>query len=410
MPQSIDAPAKNSSRTLPGPSVDTLRTDQIEGALQRAVSYFDSLGYQPFPFQREAWRHYLEGNSGLVNAPTGSGKTLSLLMPIALQGLIESELQAGARKGPLGMRAIWISPIRALTKEIASSAETTLAGLGLDWEVAIRSGDTSSSERAKQKRRPPQILVTTPESLQLMLSSAGHAELLSKLRCVVVDEWHELMGSKRGVQTELALSRLRALRPQLRVWGISATIGNLQQGLDVLLANTVQPERRVMVRAEVEKYTEIETVMPEEIERFPWAGHLGIAMLQEVLPILLASSSTIIFTNTRSQCEIWYQRLLAADPELAGQIAMHHGSIDRELRDWVEDAIHTEKLKVVVATSSLDLGVDFRPVETIVQIGSPKGVARFMQRAGRSGHRPGATSSIYFVPTHSLELIEASAL
>ncbi len=382
-----------------------LSPDDVTALLDRGSAYFESLGFEPFPFQVQSWRAYLNGGSGLVNAPTGSGKTFSLLVPILLEGL-----RADGAEVPHGLRAIWIAPIRALTKEIASAAERAINGLGLNWGVGIRSGDTPSAERAKQRRRPPQILITTPESLHLLLSSAGYPETFARLRAVVVDEWHELLGTKRGVQLELAVSRLTGLVPDLHLWGISATIGNLPQALEVLLAGFVPREERVLVRARIDKYTSMMTLMPEEIERFPWAGHLGIAMLEQVVPIVRGSGSTIIFTNTRSQCEIWYQKLLEVDPDLAGQIAMHHGSIDRELRDWVEEAIHTERLKAVVATSSLDLGVDFRPVETIVQIGSPKGVARFLQRAGRSGHRPGVESRIYFVPTHSLELIEASAL
>ena len=392
---------------------------EVDALLARGRAYFAERGYEPFPFQENTWRAYLEGKSGLVNAPTGSGKTFSLIVPILLEGLASTQnspqnssppASETKRSSPKGLRAIWISPIRALTKEIAAAAEQAVNGLGLDWEVGVRTGDTSSADRAKMKRRPPQILITTPESLHLMLASKGYAEVFARLRAVVVDEWHELMGTKRGVQMELGLSRLRGLVPDLHVWGISATIGNLAQAQDVLLADTVPEARKVLIRAEVTKYTGMETILPAEIEKFPWAGHYGMTMLRQVLPVIHASGSTIIFTNTRAQCELWYQKLLDVDAELAGQIAMHHGSIDRELRDWVEDAIHTEKLKAVVATSSLDLGVDFRPVETIVQIGSPKGVARFLQRAGRSGHRPGAESKIYFVPTHSLELIEASAL
>jgi len=387
---------------------------ELDQLIDRGRAYFTSRGFDPFPFQENTWRAYLAGKSGLVNAPTGSGKTYSLIIPLMLEALapqvLAKALPSKKEKKQSGLRAIWISPIRALTKEIASAAEQAALGLGLDWEIGIRTGDTSSSDRARMKRRPPQILITTPESLHLMLASKGHPQLFSQLRAVVVDEWHELMGTKRGVQMELALSRLRGMVADLHVWGISATIGNLETALDVLLARTVAPEQKVLIRADVKKYTGMETILPEEIEKFPWAGHYGMSMLREVIPVIHSSGSTIIFTNTRSQCEIWYQKLLDTDSDLAGQIAMHHGSISRELRDWVEDAIHTERLKAVVATSSLDLGVDFRPVETIVQIGSPKGVARFLQRAGRSGHRPGAESKIYFVPTHSLELIEASAL
>ena len=377
--------------------------------IQPALDFFAQKGWQPFPFQRQTRDAYLAGKSGLVNAPTGSGKTYSLFLPILLEFLKDkTPQQAAAEKN--GLQAIWITPIRALTKEIKLSGERAVAALGLNWRVAVRSGDTKTSERTKQRKTPPEVLITTPESLHLLLASNDYSRFFRDLKCVVVDEWHELIGTKRGVQIELALSRLRAKQPALKTWGISATIGNIEEAVQVLLGHTYAPDTTEIIRADIHKKIEIKTVLPDKIERFPWAGHLGISLLPKVLPLIYQSKTTLIFTNTRAQCEIWYQRLLEADEDLAGIIAMHHGSVSRELRDWVENALHTEQLKAVVCTSSLDLGVDFRPVETIIQIGSPKGVARFMQRAGRSGHRPGATSRIYFVPTHSLELIEASAL
>jgi ATP-dependent Lhr-like helicase len=339
-----------------------------------------------------------------------------------LPGLTQSDgrRRAGSQDQPKskekrpGLRAIWITPIRALTREIQAAAQRAATDLGLDWDIAIRSGDTATKERTRQRKTPPQILITTPESLHLLLASKEYDKLFADLRVLIADEWHELLGSKRGVLLELALSRLRGLRGEaFRTWGISATIGNLEEARDVLLGNYPGADPLTagrIIRAQHEKQTEVITLMPEKIERFPWAGHLGISMLEQVIPIIYGSGSTLIFTNTRAQCEIWYHRLLEADPDLAGALAMHHGSIARATRDWVEDALHTGILKAVVCTSSLDLGVDFRPVETIVQIGSPKGVARFLQRAGRSGHRPGARSTIYFVPTHSLEILEASAL
>jgi len=178
--------------------------------------------------------------------------------------------------------------------------------------------------------------------------------------------------------------------------------------MDVLLG--YDERKKKIVRSEIQKKLEVESVLPDEVEEFPWAGYLGIKLLHKIIPIIRSSKTTLIFTNTRSQTEIWFQKILEHYPEFAGEIALHHGSIDREIRDWVEDALHKGKLKVVVCTSSLDLGVDFRPVETVIQIGSPKGVARFIQRAGRSGHQPDAVSKIYFVPTHSLELVEGAAL
>lgn len=427
---------------------------QQEQLLQRARDWFAQQNWTPFPFQEEAWRRYLAGESGLVNAPTGSGKTYSLVIPILLEFIKnqpQSSPSGGAERGhhpspltpqggtasqhppsggtgggqevpPGGIRGLWITPIRALTKEIQQSAQRAIQGLGLNWTVGVRSGDTSSSERTKQKEKPPELLITTPESLHLMLASKGYPQLFKNLKSVIVDEWHELIGSKRGVQVELALSRMHALLPELKVWGISATIGNMEEAIAVLLAQPPDPPKGNRRPPSTErvvsplggagglKKIEVISVLPDEIETFPWAGHLGIKLADKVLPIIENSKSTLIFTNTRAFCERWYQTLLEIQPDLAGAIAMHHGSLSREIRDWVENALHEGSLKAVVATSSLDLGVDFRPVETVVQVGSPKGVARFLQRAGRSGHQPGATSRIYFVPTHSLELLEGAAL
>ncbi|MEM9835252.1 MAG: ligase-associated DNA damage response DEXH box helicase [Bacteroidota bacterium] len=368
-----------------------------------AHQWFAQQGWQAFPFQMATWEAYLRGQSGVVNAPTGSGKTYSLIIPILLEAL------ADPSSSGRGLRAIWITPIRALTREIQGAAQRAAQALGLDWNIAIRSGDTSATERNRQRKKPPELLITTPESLHLLLASKDRDKLFSQLKVLVADEWHELMGSKRGILIELALSKMRHLSPTLKTWGISATIGNLSEAVEILLPQ-LPAHKRCLIKADIQKEVEIVTVLPDEIETFPWAGHLGIKLLEKVIPIVRDSGSTLIFTNTRAQCEIWYQRLLEADPDLAGLIAMHHGSIDRELRDWVEDALHEGTLKAVVCTSSLDLGVDFRPVETIVQIGSPKGVARFLQRAGRSGHRPGAKSIIHFVPTNTIEIIEAAAL
>lgn len=372
--------------------------------IQPASNWFASLGWQPQPFQLEAWQAYLAGKSGLVNAPTGSGKTYSLIIPALLEGLANSQKQSAK-----GLQLIWLTPIRALAKEIYLATNRAIEGLGSDWEVGIRTGDTSSAQRAKQKKQMPQILITTPESLHLMLCQKGYDKVFKNLKSIVADEWHELVGSKRGVQVELALSRLKHITKKLKIWGISATIGNLDQAKEILMGTDYLPEA-VTVKADIQKEVLIETVFPDEIENFPWAGHMGTKLLEKVIPIINNSKSTLIFTNTRNQSEIWYQRLLDAAPELSGIIAMHHGSISHELRNWVEEQLHIGNLKVVVCTSSLDLGVDFRPVETIVQIGSPKGVSRFLQRAGRSGHQPGKPSKIYFVPTHSLEIIEGAAL
>jgi len=376
--------------------------------LKIGKDWFASMNWSPFPFQLNTWRAYLEGHNGLVNAPTGSGKTYSLLIPVLLEFIRNNpdfKTQANS-----GLQVIWITPIRALSKEIELSAIRAIDGLGLPWRVGVRSGDTSLKERAKQREKPPELLITTPESLHLLLAQKGYPEFFKKLKSIVADEWHELMGSKRGVQVELAISRLKTISSALKIWGISATIGNMDQALEALLGNYFQEQKYRVIKADLEKRIEVISILPDSLERMPWSGHLGIQLLEKVIEIVKASTSTLIFTNTRSFAEIWYHKMLDSAPELSGLMAMHHGSISQELRSWVEEQLHEGKLKAVVCTSSLDLGVDFRPVETVIQVGGPKGVARFLQRAGRSGHQPGAVSRIYFVPTHALELIEAAAI
>jgi len=377
-------------------------------AIAPGVDWFQQQGWQPFPFQQEVWEAYLSGESGLLNAPTGSGKTYALWIPCLLEFICQypkdfSECSTN------GLQVIWITPLKALAKDIHSAMERAAEGLEVPWRVAVRSGDTSSGERQKQLRRMPECLITTPESLHLLLAQKQSSRHFKKLKCVIVDEWHELMGSKRGVQMELALSRLRTIQPDLKTWGVSATIGNLVQARDVLLGGEATQTSRI-VKANIKKDIKVASILPDEMEKFPWAGHLGIRLLPKILPILEESQTTLLFTNTRAQTEIWYQTLLDKVPDLAGQMAMHHGSLDPQVRSWVEEALHQGILKLVVCTSSLDLGVDFRPVETVIQVGSPKGISRFLQRAGRSGHRPGATSRIYFLPTHALELIESAAI
>lgn len=374
-----------------------------------AESWFQAQGWNPFAFQKQTWRAFLQGKHGLLNAPTGSGKTYALWFPIVLNYIKENPKYKTQHKK--GLKAIWITPLRALSQEIKQSAERVTADLETQMTVGIRTGDTTPKERAAQKKQMPDLLITTPESLQLLLASKGYHNIFKNCSAIVVDEWHELLGSKRGVQMELGLSRLRAISKNLRIWGISATIGNLEQARQVLLGpSSLALENSVMIKANLKKKITVKSIIPKEMETFPWRGHLGIRLLEDVVPIINKSKTTLLFTNTRSQCEIWFQKILEKHPEYAGEIAMHHGSINKDTRVWVENAIRNESLKAVVCTSSLDLGVDFAPVETVVQIGGPKGIARFLQRAGRSGHRPGKESVIYFLPTHAIELVEASAL
>lgn len=410
-------------------------------ALKLVRRWFAGRGWTAFDFQTQAWRAYLRGRSGLINAPTGLGKTLAAWMGPIGEAWAEACDESRAGRGAANaaqpanapqhgkarardqcepLRVLWLTPLRALATDTLASLQEPLEradGLPeLNWSVELRTGDTPASLKAKQRDRLPTALITTPESLSLLLSYPGAEARLGTLRAVIVDEWHELLSSKRGTQTELALARLRSLCPGLRTWGMSATIGNLEEAMRALVgascSQTGLPIDATMVRSSASKRIELNTVLPDDAERFTWAGHLGIKLSPKVLDHIERSParSMLMFCNTRSQAEIWFKRMLDERPELLGHVAIHHGSLDRDLRGRVEQLLDEGRLKCVVCTSSLDLGIDFRPVDEVLQLGSPKGVARLLQRAGRSGHRPGAVSRITGVPTNAFELVEFAAV
>ena len=363
-------------------------------------SWFERRGWTPLPFQEHSWTAYLEGRSGLIQVPTGSGKTFAAVMgPIA-------RMLAETGDHP-GIRLLYITPLRALSRDLALAIREPISEMRWPLRVGIRNGDSSSSERSKQLKSPPQILVTTPESLTLLLSNSKAEELFRHLDTVVLDEWHELMGSKRGTQTELCLSWLRQQRPSLQTWAISATIGNLAQAARHALGTNGEP---VIIGGAPARVTEIRSLLPETIDGFPWAGHLGLRMYEDLVAAMNPGISTLLFTNTRNQSERWFQCLRFACPEMEGALALHHSAIDRSEREAIEASVKAGTIRWVVCTSSLDLGVDFQPVEQVVQIGSPKNLARLLQRAGRSAHLPGGTSQVLFMPTNALELLELSAV
>ncbi|OWQ90731.1 DNA ligase-associated DEXH box helicase [Roseateles aquatilis] len=449
-------------------------------ARARVDAWLAARGWTPFPFQHRVWDEMARGRSGMLHSSTGSGKTLAVWLGALAALRDEVGATARGRGGkPLGppLTVLWITPMRALAADTLRALEAPMAALCPGWTAGLRSGDTTSAQRAAQDRRLPTVLVTTPESLSLLLSRADARDQLGRTRLVVVDEWHELMGNKRGVQTQLALARLRRFRgggdaraadadadadadpaalvartdhashaasadhadpadpvdhagyanranranranhanhadrlPALMTWGLSATLGNLDEALRTLLG--VGPDvtaNAALVQGETDKTLIIDTLLPATAERFAWAGHMGLRMLPQVVEAIEASASCLVFTNMRSQAERWYRALLEARPDWAGVLALHHGSLDREVREWVELGLKEGRVKAAVCTSSLDLGVDFLPVDRVLQIGSAKGVARLVQRAGRSGHAPGRPSRITLVPTHSLELVEAAA-
>lgn len=382
-------------------NINNLTTFENTNGYKIIQNWMSDKGISPFKFQIQTWQKFGNGYSGMVVAPTGFGKTYSVFLALISDFLNHPDQYKN------GLKMIWITPLRSLSKDIAKAMQEAIDEIGLDWTVGVRNGDTDPKVRQQQVKNMPEILVATPESLQLLLGQKNHQRFFTNLQTIVVDEWHELLGSKRGVLVELGISQLRKYVPKMKIWGISATIGNLDEAMQVLIPYNI---KKTKVTAKEHKKIEILPVFPDEVEILPWAGHLGHKLADKVVPIILNSKSTIVFTNTRSQSEMWYQLLLEAYPDFAGQIAIHHSSIDTHLRIWIEENLSNGKLKAVVSTSSLDLGIDFKPVDTVIQIGSAKGVARFLQRAGRSGHSPFETSKIYCVPTHSLELIEVSAL
>lgn len=364
-------------------------------------SWFKKRNWTPREFQRNAWSAYLHGQNGLISVSTGFGKTYAGCLGAIAQMVVSGEKAAG-------IHILYISPLRALSSDIIKNLREPIEDMNLPYTIEGRTGDTTAYERARQKKNPPSILVTTPESFNLLLISEEYREALKKCRLVVIDEWHELMGNKRGVQIQLCLSHLRSLSPKIKVWGLSATLGNPKLAGEVL--NGGHLNHFSFITEKVSKEIDIQCLLPDEIDSFPWSGHMGTAMMEKVVNHIDLTHSCLVFTNTRNQAERWFTEIAALRPEWEHLMALHHSSVSREIRERIEQDIKTGALKLVVCTSSLDLGVDFPKVERVYQIGSPKSISRFIQRAGRSGHTPEGVPRIYFVPTHALELYEYLAV
>ena len=364
--------------------------------MDKLEKWFKNKGWTPFPFQKEAWTKTREGKNGLVSVPTGAGKTYAAY----LGPLIDIYEQ-----GEEGLQILYITPLKALARDIEKALKLPVEELELGLSVEARTGDTPASRKARQKKKQPHILLTTPESLSILQADPAHREFFAKLKYVIIDEWHELSGTKRGLLLELSLSHLRSFIPHLSVWVLSATLGNLQEAAQALLGNPFET-----IKADLPRPVIIHPVLPNSLHEIPWAGFMGIQLLPELLKILDINKPTLLFTNTRSQAERWFQAIADAKPEWKKQMALHHGSIDKKVRHATEDGIKEGTLSLVIATSSLDLGVDFPSVERVVQIGSCKGIARLIQRAGRATHQPMQPCHIYMVPSHALEIAEIRAV
>ncbi len=362
--------------------------------------FFKRNNWVPLDFQIESWESYLKGESGIIQVPTGYGKTYAALMgPL---------LKLRELKCLKGINILLVTPLKALSRDLKKSIHNAIQFFDPNITVGIRNGDTSNYEKRKQIINPPNILITTPESLTLLIANKESNKLFSNLFSIIIDEWHELMGCKRGNQCELALSWLRGNNQNIQIWGMSATIGNIEEATSSILG--LSSKKPKIIKSNLVKNIEIKSIIPNNIGTFPWSGHLGIKSHKSLLKEMDKDKSTLIFTNTRNQSERWFQCLRYFNPDMEDNIALHHGSLDKEARKYVEEGVKEGTIKWVVCTSSLDLGVDFQPVDQIIQIGSAKNIGRLIQRAGRSAHKPGGISKILFMPTNALELIEISAM
>ena len=366
--------------------------------------WFQSRGWKPFGYQTESWEAYTAGKSGLILLPTGSGKTYA-----AMGGPLVDLRSQPDRKVGEQLTVLYLSPLKALVRDLELAIRLPLTELGWNYSVESRTGDTDSATKRRQRESLPHVLLTTPESLALLVTQPGWRDRVKNLRAIVLDEWHELLGSKRGSLLELTLARLRAAAPDARTWAVSATIADPELALEVALGSE-PPEGRVIVRSDHRREIVVRAIQPSTPDDLPWFGFSGLSRVPEVIAELDPAQTTLLFTNTRSQAELWFREILRRRPEWERLIGLHHGSIESEERERIERAVKAGTLPFVVATSSLDLGVDFPTVEKVIQIGSVKGVARATQRAGRAFHRPGEKTRLTVVPTHFFEYLEVSAL
>ncbi|WP_372073628.1 ligase-associated DNA damage response DEXH box helicase [Tistrella mobilis] len=357
------------------------------------AGWFAARGWTPHPHQLRMLAAADAGLPVLLIAPTGAGKTLGGFLP----GLARAA--AGEVAGRLD--TIYISPLKALAADIARNLEQPIAEMGLGLQVGVRTGDTDQRTRERQRRSPPELLLTTPESLALMLSYADAPRIFGRLATVIVDEVHAIAGTKRGDLLALGLARLKSLSPGLRVVGLSATVAD-----EEAVRRWVDP-RAVIVRGREAAQAEVSLLIPEG-ERVPWAGHLARHAMAGVYQAIRDHGTTLVFVNTRAQAELVFQELWHLNEDGLA-IALHHGSLAAEQRRKVEAAMAEGRLRAVVATSSLDLGIDWAAVDLVMQIGAPKGVSRLVQRIGRANHRLDLASKAILVPANRFEVLECRA-
>ncbi|MEA2857535.1 MAG: ATP-dependent helicase Lhr and Lhr-like helicase [Methylobacteriaceae bacterium] len=365
------------------------------------LDWFAARGWTPRGHQLELVAQAEAGESALLVAPTGAGKTLAGFLPSLVELTSRARHKPGTKRR--GLHTLYISPLKALAIDVARNLKTPVEEMGLPIRIETRTGDTSPSKRQRQRRDPPDMLLTTPEQLALLLASPDAQFLFGDLQRVVLDELHALVTSKRGDLLSLGLARLRSLAPQMTVIGLSATVrdpddlrrwlvGSGKLAALVTAPPGAQPDLRVL----------------DTSERLPWAGHSAVHALREIYDAIRAANMTLVFVNTRAQAEFVFQELWRMNDD-ALAIALHHGSLDAGQRRRVEEAMAAGRLKAVVCTSTLDLGIDWGAVDLVINVGAPKGSSRLMQRIGRANHRLDEPSRAILVPANRFEVLECVA-
>ena len=370
------------------------------------IDWFGAKGWQPRAHQLELLGRVQGGESMLLIAPTGAGKTLAGFLP----SLTDLAMRARRKPGEAhrGVHTLYISPLKALAVDIKRNLETPVAEMGLPISIETRTGDTPQHKRQRQKLIPPEILLTTPEQLALLIAAGDAARFFEDLEVVIFDELHSLVTSKRGHLLALGLARLRRFRPELKAIGLSATVAEPDELRRWLVSQGPMGEIHMSGVIEVAGGAKPEITILKSRERVPWSGHSARYAMSEVYDAIRAHQTTLLFVNTRSQAELLFQELWKINDDSL-PIALHHGSLDVSQRRKVEQAMAANALRAVVATSTLDLGIDWGDVDLVVHIGAPKGASRLAQRIGRSNHRMDEPSKAILVPANRFEVLECQA-
>nr|WP_026782027.1 ligase-associated DNA damage response DEXH box helicase [Pleomorphomonas koreensis] len=369
-------------------------------------AWFASRGWQPRAHQLALIEHGLAGRSVLLIAPTGAGKTLAGFLPTLVDLAARPKWKPGTRRR--GIHTLYVSPLKALAVDIERNLETPVAGIGLDVAIETRTGDTSASRRQRQKLIPPDILLTTPEQLALLLAGSDAETFFEDLKTVILDELHALVTSKRGDLLALGLARLRAIAPQMRTVGLSATVADPDELRAWLVPQAPDAPPALSEIVTVAGGAKPDIRIFEADESIPWAGHSARYAYDGLLAEIGRHRMTLIFVNTRSQAEMIFSELWRIN-EATLPIALHHGSLDVGQRRKVEAAMADGRLRAVVATSTLDLGIDWGDIDLVIHVGAPKGASRLAQRVGRANHRMDEPSKALLVPANRFEVLECQA-